>query len=82
MTFKNYFCTLPLCPHPHHPQALLNMAHVFMATVVSDLDFNNVDNSISTLAPDKAAETTPIGFEDYMPQSKVGLADYTKGLSS
>lgn len=49
-----------------------------MATVVSDLDLNNADNSISTLAPDNVAETTPVRFEH---QNKAGPADYTKGLS-
>ena len=81
MTFKNYFCTLLLCPPHRHPKPLcspLNMAHIFMATMVSDLDLSKVDNNISTLASDNAAEITPIGFEDYMHQSKARLADYTK----
>lgn len=49
-----------------------------MATMVSDLDLNEVDNNTSTLASDNAAEITPIGFEDYMHQSKARPADYTK----
>jgi len=54
------------------------MAHIFMATMVSDLDLSNVDNNISTLASDNAAEITPMGFEDYTHQSKARLPDYTK----
>lgn len=80
MTFKNYCFSLLSCPHHHHPKSLcspLNVAHIFMATMVSDLDLNKVDNNISPLASDNAAEITPIGFEDYMHQSKARLADYT-----
>lgn len=46
--------------------------------MVSGLDLNEVDNIISTLASDNAAEVTPIGFEDYMHLSKARLADDTK----
>lgn len=81
MTFKNYCFSLLLCPYRHHPKSLcspLNMAHIFMATMVSDLDLNKVDNNISTLASDNAAAIMPVGFKDYMHQSKARLADYTK----
>lgn len=81
MTLRNYFCSLLLYPHHRHPRSLrssLSMAHIFMATMVSDLDLNEVDNNISTLASDNVTEITPTGFEDYMHQSKARLADYTK----
>lgn len=48
------------------------MAHIFMATMVSDLDLNKVDNNTSPLAYDNTAEITPVGFQDHA--SKQGKA--------